>query len=82
MAEGNEFETEVLSVEPDMINVSGVVDEPLWVAVSEIAAIGIRGAKDTLVVLKGSGMQLVAKSMHPNEVLGMIMEGTDAEDRR
>lgn len=54
--------------DPVLINVSGVSDEPLWVVPEEVAAIGMRGKDDTLVVLKGSGTQLVAKGMHPNEV--------------
>lgn len=63
--------------EPDLVNISGVDDEPLWVATSEVAAIGMRGATASLVVLK-SGVQLVAKGMHPNEIIG-LMTGANSE---
>lgn len=55
----------------DLVNISGVDDEPLWVATNEIAAIGVRGKDASLVVLRG-GTQLVAKGMHPNEIIGLL----------
>jgi uncharacterized protein YlzI (FlbEa/FlbD family) len=60
------------------INVSGVDDEPLWVDVDEIAAIGVRGANDTAIVLK-SGTTIIAKDKHPNEVIGEVMASADPE---
>ena len=68
---------ELKPVDPVFVNVSGLDDEPLWVERGEIAAMGMRGDKDTLIVLKGSGMQLVAKAIHPNVVVQLVSEGND-----
>lgn len=54
--------------DPVLINVSGKDTEPLWVDPYEVAAVGLRGEDSSLIVLKGSGTQLVAKGTHPNEV--------------
>ena len=71
---------ELSAPDPDFVNVSGRADQPLWVERGEIAAIGVRGSEDTLVVLKGSGMQLVAKRIHPNEVVQLVAGGNDDKD--
>jgi hypothetical protein len=64
------------AAQPDLVNISGVDDEPLWVATNEIAAIGVRGKEDSMIVLRG-GTQLVAKGMHPNEIIGLV-SGADS----
>jgi hypothetical protein len=61
----------------DFVNISGVSDEPLWVRRGAVDAIGVRGREDSLVVLS-NGMQLIAKSTHPNEVIGLVM-GVDSD---
>lgn len=71
---------ELSAPEPDFVNVSGVEEEPLWVERNEVAAIGVYGKDGTIVILKNSGFQLKAKGMHPNEVVGLIAGGNDAED--
>lgn len=65
--------SQVLSIEKVMINVSGKEDEPLWVNPFVVDAIGIHG-DGTLLVL-GSGVTLVAKRKHPNEVAQQVCEG-------
>lgn len=84
MAEGNEayrsgrdYPGDVVASPVEMINVSGIDTEPLWVNAWEVAAIGARGKEDSLIVLK-SGTQLVAKSIHPNELVGLVV-GVDAD---
>lgn len=75
-----EGETLLVADDKDMINVSGKEDEPLWVDRNEIAAVGVFGPSDSLVVLKTSGMKLRAKHIHPNELIGIIMEREENGD--
>lgn len=81
MLYGREYPGEVIVFPSDMINVSGVEDQPLWVERSEVAAIGMRGPNDTLIVLRHSGTQLVAKGIHPNEVVQLVAGLGIADDQ-
>ena len=56
----------------DMVNLSGKEDEPMWVERSEVAAIGVFGPNDSLVVLRSSGVKLRCKDIHPNEVVQLV----------
>ena len=80
VAEVNEppayFYGETTTTQRVFVNISGVEDEPLWVDPGWVAAVGMRGPEDTLIVLQ-SGTQLVAKGMHPNEVVQLLAEGND-----
>jgi len=75
---GNDFEiTEPVTTQLDaftkcFVNV-GPDEEPLWVDPNEVAAVGIHG-RGAMVVLAGSGMQLVAKGKTPSEVAQLLAD--------
>jgi len=75
------YEAELVSDNVVMVNVSGRADEPLWVQANEVAAVGVRGKDDSMLVLRGSGMQLIAKGTHPNEVVQLLCDSTTTVHR-
>lgn len=80
MNEKIEGEGQLLTFPSDLVNLSGKEDEPMWVERSEVAAIGVFGPADSMVVLRSSGTKLRCKSIHPNEI-AQLVTGNVAEDK-
>lgn len=64
---------------PVFVNISGVDSEPLWVQPHEVAAIGVYGDKNTLVVLRSSGKELSARNITPSEVAQLLADSSSTD---